>query len=198
MPVLRSLAAVAAGYAVGTIPSADVATRLAAGGQADLRRQGSGNPGAANAMAVLGKGWGYGVLGADIAKGALACGLGRRIAGNTGAHMGGTAAVFGHCFPVWNGFRGGKGVAASVGQCLMTFPAYFPVDLAIAGLTSAGPWRRRARAATAIASGAWVAGGAVWAWRGWPNGWGPAPTAALPLASAASSAVILYKFAASG
>src|ERR1700687_3292423 len=137
MPVFRSLAAAAAGYAVGTIPSADVATRLATGGHADLRRQGSGNPGAANAMAVLGKGWGYGVLGADIAKGALACGLGRRMAGETGAHIGGTAAVVGHCFPVWTGFRGGKGVAASVGQCLMTFPAYFPIDLAVAGLTSA-------------------------------------------------------------
>ena len=96
---------------------------------------------------------------------------------------------------MWNGFRGGKGVAASVGQCLATFPAYFPVDLAVAGLTSASPrWRRRAYAATAVASACWVAGGVVWWRRGWPNLWGPAPTPALPLAAAASSAVILDRF----
>jgi glycerol-3-phosphate acyltransferase PlsY len=173
-----------------------MATRLATGGGTDLRTEGSGNPGAVNAMKVLGGGWGTAVLAADIAKGALACAVGRAVAGGTGSHLGGTAAVVGHCFPVAKRFKGGKGVAASVGQCLATFPAYFPVDLAVAALSSAGAWRRRAAAATVLSSGAWIGGAILWWRRGWPNLWGPRPTAALPLAAGASSAVVLYRFAA--
>ncbi|MEY2407291.1 MAG: acyl phosphate:glycerol-3-phosphate acyltransferase [Acidimicrobiaceae bacterium] len=185
-----------AGYLAGSLPSGDIAARVATGGSTDLRSSGSGNPGAANAIKVLGPGWGYGVMAADIAKGAVACGVGRRVAGDSGSHVAGTAAVVGHCFPVWSRFKGGKGVAASVGQCLATFPVYAPIDLGVAWATSASPQlKRRAYGATVIASGCWVAGGALWAWRGWPNLWGPRPTAALPIASAASSAVILYKFA---
>ncbi len=194
-PLTRTVGTAALGYLFGTLPSADVATRLATGGTVDLRTAGSGNPGATNASAVLGKRWGYAVLAADIAKGALACTAGRMLAGDNGPHIAGTASVIGHCFPVWNGFRGGKGVACSVGQCAMTFPAYFPIDLGVAALTAAGPWRQRALTATAVASAAWVAGGVVWWRRGWNNLWGPPTTGALPLSAAASSAVILYKFA---
>jgi glycerol-3-phosphate acyltransferase PlsY len=190
--VLRLIAAATTGYALGTIPSADVAARLATRGATDLRDAGSGNPGAANAMAVLGKGWGYGVLVTDVTKGAAACVAGRRLAGDLGAHIGGTAAVVGHCLPVWNGFRGGKGVAASAGQCLATFPAYFPIDLGVAWATAR--WRRQAMVATAAASITWVGAGVVWWRRGWPNLWGPQPSAALPLAAAATSGVILSRF----
>ncbi len=185
--------AATAGYLVGTIPSADVAARLASGGTVDLRSRGSGNPGAVNAMEVLGKGWGSAVLAADALKGVAACVAGRRLAGGTGAHVAGTAAVIGHCFPAWTRFRGGKGVAVSLGQCLATFPAYLPVDLAVAW--AVGKWSGRALPGTAAASATWVAAGAWWASHRWPNLWGPPPTAALPLASAASSAVILYRFA---
>jgi glycerol-3-phosphate acyltransferase PlsY len=189
------LVAAITGYLFGTIPSADIASRLAAGGETDLRTTGTGNPGAANAMKVLGTTWGYGILAADIGKGAAACGIGRRMAGDNGAHLAGVSAVVGHCFPVWNGFRGGKGVAASAGQCLATFPAYFPIDLAVAGLTSVSrTWRQRAFATTAVASAAWVFGGLVWWRRRWPNLWGPKPTAALPASAAATSVVILSKF----
>jgi len=193
---LRLATAAIGGYVAGTLPSADIATCLATGGATDLRTAGSGNPGAANAISVLGAKWGYGVMAADIAKGAAACGVGRRVAGPTGAHVGGTAAVVGHCFPIWNGFKGGKGVATSVGQCVATFPAYVGIDLSVALATSMSPrWKQRAYAATVIASACWVAGGALWAWRGWPNLWAPRPTKALPVAAAASSAVILSKFA---
>jgi glycerol-3-phosphate acyltransferase PlsY len=105
----------------------------------------------------------------------------------------GTAAVVGHCFPVWKRFRGGKGVAVSLGQCLATFPAYVPVDLAVAW--GVGRWTGRALPGTAAASATWVAAGALWTRRRWPNLWGPPPTAALPVSSAVTSAVILYKFA---
>jgi acyl phosphate:glycerol-3-phosphate acyltransferase len=191
--VLAPVASAVAGYLVGTIPSADVAARLATGGAVDLRTQGSGNPGAVNAMDVLGQGWGYGILAADALKGVVACAVGRRLAGGNGAHVAGTAAVVGHCFPVWKGFRGGKGVAVSLGQCLATFPAYVPVDLAVAW--GVGKWSGRALPGTAAASATWVAAGVLWSSRRWPNLWGPPPTAALPVASAVTSAVILYRFA---
>lgn len=190
--------AAVAGYLLGTVPSADVAARLARSG-GDLRTEGTGNPGGANALIVLGKAWGYGVMGTDIAKGAAACGVGRRLGGSAGAHLAGTAAVVGHCFPVWNGFRGGKGVAASVGQCVATFPVYVPFDLGLAWLTATPKWGRtvgaRTLVATVVASTAWVGAAALWWRRGWPNGWAPRATAGLPVAAAASSAVILSRFA---
>jgi glycerol-3-phosphate acyltransferase PlsY len=190
----RVLAAAAAGYLIGTTPSADLAARLASGGTVDLRTTGSGNPGGANAYTVLGPRWGYAVIGVDIAKGAVAAAVGRGIAGGTGSNVAGAASVVGHCLPVWRGFRGGKGVGASVGQCLATFPAYFPLDMAVAGLTSTPRWRGRARAATMASSVLWVLSGVLWWRRRWPNLWGPPPTVALPLANLASSAMITYKF----
>ena len=194
------LAAAASGYLLGTVPTADAAARLASKGTADLRTAGTGNPGGANALVVLGKAWGYGVMGVDIAKGAAACVAGRRLGGEAGAHVAGTAAVVGHCFPVWNGFRGGKGVAASVGQCVATFPVYVPFDVGLAWLTATPQWSRkvgtRTMIATGVASSAWVAAATLWWRRGWPNGWAPRATAGLPLAAAASSAVILSRFAA--
>jgi len=186
-------AAAAAGYLIGTLPSADVASRLATGGDIDLRTTGSGNPGAANAMTALGRGWGWGVLAADIAKGAAACALGTRVAGRAGADIAGTAAVVGHCYPVWNGFRGGKGVAVSSGQCLATFPAYFPIDLGVA--FAVARIRGRALPATAVASAAWVGCAALWWRRGWPNAWASPPGPSLPLAAAVTSAVIMVRFA---
>ena len=197
-PRLPLAAAAAFGYLAGTLPSADLASRLA-GSRTDLRSVGSGNPGAANAIAHLGPAWGYAVMAADVTKGAVAARAGNRLAGGAGAHLAGTAAVVGHCFPVWSGFRGGKGVAASAGQCLATFPVYTPIDLGVAAATAASPrWRRRSFAATALASAAWVAAGTLWWRRGWHNAWGPPATAGLPLAAAASSAVILYRFATAG
>src|SRR5437763_4440214 len=147
---LRLTAAAAGGYLLGTVPSAEVAARLASGGPADLRATGSGNPGAANAIAVLGPAWGYGVMAADIGKGAAAAWIGGALAGDNGAHAGGTAAVVGHCYPVWNGFRGGKGVAASVGQCAATFPVYVPIDLSVAWITATRRFRHRATTATIV------------------------------------------------
>ena len=187
-------AAAAAGYAAGLLPSADLAARLASGGQVDLREQGSGNPGGANAAAILGPRWGYTVMAADIAKGAIAARVGRRIAGDTGQHVAAVAAVVGHCYPVTKQFRGGKGVGCSVGQCLATLPAYLPIDLAVATAVAAGPWRQRAFTATAVSSAVWVTAATVWWRRGWPNAWGGRPTAGLPLAAAASSAVIFQRF----
>jgi acyl phosphate:glycerol-3-phosphate acyltransferase len=183
------------GYLVGTFPTADLVAKRSSKGLVKLRETGSGNPGAANALKILGKRAGYTIMIGDIAKGAFGSAAGRAIAGAVGAHLGGTASVVGHCFPVWTKFKGGKGVAASIGQCLATFPAYFPIDMAVAAVTASNPHlKSRAFTATMFSSGAWIIGGLVWWRKNLGNLWGPQPGPALPLAAAASSAVIAYRF----
>lgn len=185
------LAAGAVGYLAGTFPSADVATRLA-GRKVNIRDEGSGNPGAMNAAAVLGSGWGVAVLVADAAKGAIAGVLGRSISGDNGAYLAATASIAGHIAPVWNGFRGGKGVATSAGACLAVFPVYFPIDAVVAALGAVAS--QRAEQSVQVSSTVWSAAAVLWWRRRWPNAWGPAPTFALPVFAGVSSAMILSKF----
>jgi glycerol-3-phosphate acyltransferase PlsY len=187
----RLVGAAVVGYLLGTIPSADIAARAVGGGSIDLRVAGSGNPGGMNAMRLLGRRAGLGVMVADISKGALASALGRRLAGDDGAHLASVSAVTGHCFPLWTGFRGGKGIATSFGQCLATFPAYAPLDIASAILAGKAPHvRRPALVSIIVSSSGWIGAGVVWWRRGLPNLWGPRPTGALPLANLATTAVI--------
>jgi acyl phosphate:glycerol-3-phosphate acyltransferase len=191
MLTLRLLSAAAGGYLIGTTPSADLAARLATGGSVDVRRSGSGNPGGVNARRLLGRRVGTAVIVADVAKGVAACRWGRRSAGDLGAHVAGVAAVLGHCYPLWSRFRGGKGVATSFGQCLSTFPAYAPVDVIVAMSVARVPGvRRPALTSVAVSSTAWLLASILWWRRGLPNLWGPRPTAALPLANAATVLVI--------
>ncbi len=181
------------GYFVGTLPSADVASRIARGSIVDLRSAGSNNPGALNAAQQLGTRWGIAVLVADAAKGALAAAAGRQIAGDAGGYAAATAAIAGHIWPVWSRFRGGKGVATSAGACLAVFPAYFPIDAGVAGLSAvrSGDAETSVRVSTAV----WTLSAVLWWRRDWPNLWGPRPTAGLPLFAAVSSAMMVTAFA---
>jgi acyl phosphate:glycerol-3-phosphate acyltransferase len=195
MRAIRLLTASVLGYVLGTVPSADIASRLATNG-ADLRRSGSRNPGGLNAFRVLGATPGRAVIVADVAKGFLSCAAGRAAAGDPGAHIAGVAAVLGHCYPLWNGFRGGKGVATSFGQCLYTFPAYAPVDLALAvGVARTPGLARPGAVSVAVSTTGWLLASVLWWRRRLPNSWGPEPTAALPLANAATGLVIASSFA---
>jgi glycerol-3-phosphate acyltransferase PlsY len=188
VPVI--LLAVACAYVLGTFPSADLAARFAVGHHADIREMGSGNPGAANVMGELGKGWGAFVLVLDIAKGVAACALGRWMAAGAGASASGTFAVIGHCFPLWNGFRGGKGVATAGGQILATFPAVVPIEIVVAVLG-----RNLRSRMYGLVCAVWVISAGLWWAGGFPNLWGPKPTVALLLSATVSGAVILYRFA---
>jgi glycerol-3-phosphate acyltransferase PlsY len=191
-PHTRLLAAAAGGYLVGSTPSADLAAWLVSGGAIDIRASGTGNPGGTNARRVLGPVPGYAVVLADIAKGFAACAWGRRSANDLGAHVAGLAAVAGHCYPVWTGFRGGKGVATSFGQCVYTFPAWAPIDLALGmGVAKVVPSARRpALVSVCISSAAWLGASVLWWRRRLPNLWGPPASPALPLANAATLLVI--------
>jgi glycerol-3-phosphate acyltransferase PlsY len=195
---LALVAAAGSGYLVGTIPSADIAARFGGAPPGALRAVGSHNPGALNAIEVLGRRRGYAVGVADIAKGVAGSVLGRIIAGDLGAHVGGTAAVLGHCYPVWSGFRGGRGVASACGQLLATFPAAVPVLSVVGAVGALGRFERRSHSITALLAAGWVGGGLVWWQQGRSNAWGPEPTVALPLAAAASCGIVLHRFADDG
>ena len=190
----RLLGAAAFGYLVGSVSFADLVARRA--GHLDLRTLGSGNPGALNARRVLGARAGVAVGLGDVGKGVAACAVGRVLAGDAGGHVGGVAAVTGHCFPVWTRGRGGKGVATSFGQCLVMFPAFAPLDVAIATAAARVPGvRHRAFASVAASSLAWVLAGIVWWRRDWPHLWGARPSAALPLANGTTVAVLASRAA---
>ncbi len=180
------------GYLIGTFPSADVASRLATRGRLDLRTAGSGNPGGLNAMKTIGTAWGVVVIVADMAKGVAAGVVGMLVAGGGGGYAAATASMAGHIFPVWHRFRGGKGVATSAGACLAVFPAFFPIDAAVA---AGGAARTRNPERTIWINGVvWVGAALVW-WRAdLPNLWGPEPTFGLVAFAAIGSAMIVWKF----
>jgi glycerol-3-phosphate acyltransferase PlsY len=119
-PVL-TMVAVILSYLVGSL-STGILTAKAANGP-DLRTVGSKNTGASNVQRTMG--WKYGLItfGGDAAKGLLACLLGRLLTGDhMGALLSGFAAVIGHNWPVFFGFKGGKGVATSCGVMCFCFP----------------------------------------------------------------------------
>jgi glycerol-3-phosphate acyltransferase PlsY len=190
---MGTVAALVVAYLLGTIPSAVVVSRLASGGSVDIREAGSGNPGALNTLGVHGAKWGAVVLLVDFGKAALACWLGLQVSDAVGCYAG-SAAVIGHCFPVWSRFRGGKGIACAGGQCLVTFPVFSPIALAVTVITSRKRFEARAFLAGVLTATVWIAAAVLWVALDWPNAWGVEPGGALIGSAVASGAVIVYKF----
>ncbi len=101
-------------YLIGSFPTGYVMTRLITG--KDLRAVGSGGTGATNARRALGSKWGAVVALIDVAKGVLAVVAARWLgADDLTVAIAGIFVVAAHCWPVWLGFRGGKGVATGAG-----------------------------------------------------------------------------------
>lgn len=134
-----AIALIALAYLIGSIP---VGVMVGRARDVDVRQAGSGNIGATNVARTAGKGLGALVLFADALKGALpmlaalALDLGSR-AGPYAITLVGTAAIAGHCYPVWLRFRGGKGVATALG----VFAVADPVAIAVAVATFAAVFR---------------------------------------------------------
>jgi len=110
------LAAFLLAYLLGSLPFGLLLTRAA--GLGDIRRQGSGNIGATNVLRTGRKDLALLTLILDSGKGAAAVGLANLFAGSEVALIAAFAAVLGHLFPVWLGFRGGKGIATTLGTLL--------------------------------------------------------------------------------
>jgi glycerol-3-phosphate acyltransferase PlsY len=185
------LLGIAIGYLIGTFPSADVVTRAVSRGSVDIRRAGSGNPGGLNTMRVLGSGWGALVILLDILKGTAAGFAGLPIS-DPAAYAAGTAAIAGHVWPVWTGFRGGRGVATAGGSFASVFPPFFPIA---AGFAIALTLIRRNPALTVLlVCPLWIAAAAIWWGADLSNWWGPEPDAGLLVYAAVGSLLVLARF----
>jgi glycerol-3-phosphate acyltransferase PlsY len=110
------LLALALGYLFGSIPFGLLLTRFSGG--PDIRGIGSGNIGATNVLRTGRKGLAAATLIADMLKGTAAVLLMRQLFGAEAAIAAGLGAFLGHLFPVWLGFKGGKGVATFIGVLL--------------------------------------------------------------------------------
>jgi glycerol-3-phosphate acyltransferase PlsY len=112
-------------YLLGSIPFGLLLGRLF--GAADIRKSGSGNIGATNVARVAGPLAGVLTLLLDAAKGAFAVVFAARLSNQSSTMMmiAGLCALVGHCFPIWLGFRGGKGVATASGIFLVLCPLAF-------------------------------------------------------------------------
>jgi glycerol-3-phosphate acyltransferase PlsY len=125
------------GYLLGSIPFGLILTRLA--GTRDIRTIGSGNIGATNVLRTGHKGLAAATLAGDMLKGTVAVVLARQFLAPDAALAAAAGAFLGHLFPVWIGFRGGKGVATYIGILLgLVWPAalaFCAIWLAVASLT---------------------------------------------------------------
>lgn len=104
------------GYLIGSIPFGLILAKVM--GLGNLRNIGSGNIGATNVLRTGNKRAAALTLIFDAAKGGVAVLLARALAGEDAAQIAALAAFLGHCFPVWLGFKGGKGVATFLGLWL--------------------------------------------------------------------------------
>ncbi|MDA8248497.1 MAG: glycerol-3-phosphate 1-O-acyltransferase PlsY [Rhodospirillales bacterium] len=147
----RLAAAAVLGYVLGAIPFGLLLTRAA--GLGDIRAIGSGNIGATNVLRTGRRGLAAATLLLDGVKGAVAVLLGAALAGPAGGAVAGLTAALGHMFPVWLGFRGGKGVATGFGVLLAAAP--------LAGLAAALVWLAVAAATRISSAGALAAAAAA-------------------------------------
>ena len=104
------------GYLLGSVPYGLLLTRAA--GLGDIRAIGSGNIGATNVLRTGNKGLAAATLALDVLKGVAALLIARFAWGEDAALVAGFSAMVGHVFPVWLGFKGGKGVATGAGVLL--------------------------------------------------------------------------------
>lgn len=138
------------GYLLGSVPFGIVITRAL--GLGDLRAIGSGNIGATNVLRTGHRGAALATLLLDSGKGALAVLIARAVGGEAAGIVAGTAAFVGHLFPVWLGFRGGKGVATFLGTVLAL---HWPL-----GLAACAAWLAAAAVTRISSMGALVAAAA--------------------------------------
>lgn len=149
------------GYLLGSIPSGVLLSRWMNLG--DLRKIGSGNIGATNVLRTGNKQAAALTLVADAAKGALAVILVGALAGSGMAKLAALAAFVGHCWPVWLGFKGGKGVATYLGILLALA---FPLGLAACATWAITAWRMRISSLSALVAAAVVPMMALFVWPG--------------------------------
>ncbi len=134
----------AVGYLMGSVPFGMIVARIM--GLGNLRQIGSGNIGATNVLRTGNKLAAALTLLLDAAKGAVAVVLARSLAGEDAAQIAALCAFVGHCYPVWLGFKGGKGVATFLGL-LLALDWRVGVACCLSWLVAAMIWRVSSMAA---------------------------------------------------
>lgn len=157
------------GYVIGSIPTADIVGRLRG---VDLRTTGTGNPGTANALRVVGRGAAVTILALDLLKGGAAALFGLASGGDSTAVAAAVAAVGGQVLNPWFGFRGGKGLGVTGGASLVIWPLGVAVVLPVIALGAA---TFRAAVGATLGILAFFLVSILWAEAGWPTLWGIAP-----------------------
>ncbi len=128
LPAMTEYVLILAAYLLGSLSSAIIVCQML--GLPDPRTQGSNNPGATNVLRIGGKKAAAITLFGDMLKGVLPLLLGHWLGASTeGLALIGLAAFFGHLYPVFFGFQGGKGVATALG---VQFGLYWPIGLSVA------------------------------------------------------------------
>lgn len=154
------------GFLVGSFPSADLIGKIAG---VDLRSQGSGNPGTANALRVGGARLAVPVLVLDLLKGVAAALIGLAVDGDRAALAAGFAAVAGQVHNPWFRFRGGKGLGVTAGVSLVVWPLGLAAVVVV--IASASAMLRSARGGL-IGILAYVGLAVLWAFQSLPVAWG--------------------------
>ena len=113
MDVLKYIFIIVGGYLLGSVSISIILSRMLG---TDVRKKGSGNAGATNMARTFGLLAGFATLAGDFLKAVIVMCVGYRLCGDWGLMAGGMACTTGHCFPIFYGFRGGKGI--SVGAAI--------------------------------------------------------------------------------
>jgi acyl phosphate:glycerol-3-phosphate acyltransferase len=164
---LPLVAAATLGYLIGSIPTAGWLARLKG---IDLLTEGSGNPGANNALRTGGAGLASAVLFVEMTKGASVAMLGSVLVGDIGTVVAGIAGATGNLYNLWYRFRGGKGLGITAGILLVAWPT---VVLPVLVVIALGAWATRSTGgATVIAIAALGLAGLLWLAVDLPIGWG--------------------------
>lgn len=119
--MIKMLLVVVIGYFLGSISSGVLLSKAIM--KKDIRTQGSGNAGTTNMLRIHGKGMALATFLCDILKGVIAVYIGKwLVGGELGGVLGVLGAVLGHNYPIFFGFKGGKGIATSFGSLLFVYP----------------------------------------------------------------------------
>ncbi|MBR3796758.1 MAG: glycerol-3-phosphate 1-O-acyltransferase PlsY [Clostridia bacterium] len=136
--MLNIIIVIIAGYLLGSISTGVVVSKAVT--KTDIRTQGSGNAGTTNMLRILGRKMALITFLGDMLKGIIAVYIGKwLVGGDLGGVLGVVGAVLGHYYPLYFGFKGGKGIATSFGSMLFVFPIHallaFTVFLILVAVT---------------------------------------------------------------
>lgn len=187
---MTAIAGFLTGIFVGSLPTADLLARLWG---VDLRTEGTGNPGANNALRLGGRKLATAVVAFEFAKGVLAVWLGRQLGEDAGGALAAVGATFGNVYNPWFRFRGGKGLAITGGVLAAAWPPAVAVLVVVIAVSLAA--FRRSGPAALLTLTVYVVAALVGLAVDLPVGWGISSPSWLAIMAVCSTAIMTPKHA---